>query len=661
MKKIIAIILLVLIIPITYAESLTLDNVNDISVNTKISSGLNLDYNQGYSIEYIFANLTFFPKEEILQSITNQDVNPNPEEISNNNILFKWTHPNEEELNFKVETNINSYFKFPKVRSKVNFPFQSNPNFEKYLSETETIKPNNPLIIEKANELAQGEDDLFVVTHKIGNWVKGNINYSLETLTAEVSQDAVWVLENEIGVCDELTVLFISMLRSLNVPARFSSGIAYTNVIDDYGNHAWAEVYFPEYGWIPFDVTYGQMGYVDASHIKMKDSIGAKDVSIKYGWKSRNVDVTTDSIKLETITTNIGSPIPKYLDINIELLNNNVGSGSYVPIKVEITNNNNFYVPTTLIITKAPQHLETNTQEVLIKPQETKNTFFIIPIPNKAQQGYIYTSIIEVKDNFGSLDFDELIYSEGNEIYTLEDAQNKISELTESEEKEYSSDLNVECASSKSQYYEYETVDVSCSLFNNGNTNLDNLNICLNGYCKNIDIRIAETKEINLNTKVENEDKEIKVKVENDEVTKYEYLNAKLLKDPNIEILNLNFPDIISYSEEGEISLLLRTNSTIKNILVEINNKDLFNIPFLENQEQLTIPFKGNFFYHNDPANLKVVYEDLNDKKYETNQKLNVRVTNIPWYAKLDWLWFSILGLVIIFLLLVLIKKFSKT
>ena len=55
-------------------------------------------------------------------------------------------------------------------------------------------------IIELASKLIEGEDDLFVVVHKLAAWTKNNINYNLSTLTAEVSQKASWVLENRQGV-----------------------------------------------------------------------------------------------------------------------------------------------------------------------------------------------------------------------------------------------------------------------------------------------------------------------------------------------------------------------------------------------------------------------------------------------------------------------------
>ena len=128
-----------------------------------------------------------------------------------------------------------------------------------------------------------------VIVFKIGEWTKKNIKYDLSTLTESVSQKASWVLKNKEGVCDELTNLFISMLRSVGIPARFVTGMVYTNMESSWGNHGWAEVYFPGKGRVPWDVTFGQFGWVDPSHVKLDDDVDSGESSVNYKWRSRNI------------------------------------------------------------------------------------------------------------------------------------------------------------------------------------------------------------------------------------------------------------------------------------------------------------------------------------------------------------------------------------
>ncbi len=70
------------------------------------------------------------------------------------------------------------------------------------------------------------------------------------------------------GVCEHFVSAMVIMLRSLGIPARLVSGFgsgtynAFTNYYEVRANdaHAWVEVYFSSYGWMPFDPTPGWTG-----------------------------------------------------------------------------------------------------------------------------------------------------------------------------------------------------------------------------------------------------------------------------------------------------------------------------------------------------------------------------------------------------------------
>ncbi len=77
---------------------------------------------------------------------------------------------------------------------------------------------------------------------------------------------AQFLLDTHRGYCDNFASAAAVMLRTLGVPARFVTGFAvsaqnqvapHTYVVSEADAHAWIEVFFPEYGWIPFDPTPG--------------------------------------------------------------------------------------------------------------------------------------------------------------------------------------------------------------------------------------------------------------------------------------------------------------------------------------------------------------------------------------------------------------------
>src|SRR3989344_7328392 len=211
-----------LLIPVVLANNETFDQYQDINVNVKINSGINIEYlSSNYNIDYIFANLTFFPRQDEFQLITSKNLIYTDEiQEGSNYIYYKWDNPTSNQINYGLDYDLKSKFKFKYITSKINFPITNLPDdVQIYLQPTEYINSDNELIIQQATSIIEGEDDLAEAVFKIGSWTKDNIEYDLNTLTAELVQNSVWVLNNKEGVCDELTALFIAMLRSVGIPA----------------------------------------------------------------------------------------------------------------------------------------------------------------------------------------------------------------------------------------------------------------------------------------------------------------------------------------------------------------------------------------------------------------------------------------------------------
>ena len=74
---------------------------------------------------------------------------------------------------------------------------------------------------------------------------------------------ALQVLESRQGDCNEHTVLYVAMARSLGLPARTAVGLVYLD--GSFFYHAWPEVWLGE--WVAVDPTFGQYP-ADASHIR---------------------------------------------------------------------------------------------------------------------------------------------------------------------------------------------------------------------------------------------------------------------------------------------------------------------------------------------------------------------------------------------------------
>jgi transglutaminase-like putative cysteine protease len=100
------------------------------------------------------------------------------------------------------------------------------------------------------------------------SWLRGTGGFSYTTHPPISRTDPLldFVLRTKRGYCQHFAGAMALMLRYLGIPARvaegFTSGVydpeSKTWTVTDHDAHAWVEVWFPHYGWLPFDPTPGR-------------------------------------------------------------------------------------------------------------------------------------------------------------------------------------------------------------------------------------------------------------------------------------------------------------------------------------------------------------------------------------------------------------------
>lgn len=76
-----------------------------------------------------------------------------------------------------------------------------------------------------------------------------------------------YVLDERHGDCGQVALLYISLMRTLGVPARWESG--WMLHPGSKNLHDWAEVFFEGIGWVPVDVSFGR--YISSSSSEVKN------------------------------------------------------------------------------------------------------------------------------------------------------------------------------------------------------------------------------------------------------------------------------------------------------------------------------------------------------------------------------------------------------
>ncbi len=633
MKGILALILAFLLffslVPAQELEQIY--NSKSVVIEATISSSAELITQPDSLIDYVQADLYIYPENEISQTVGRITTNPKADKIIGG-YRFRWDNP-DDYLEYRLNAEVKTENRFNKVRKKIEFPVRYlPPEYSEYLRPTDKIDSTDGKVVAQASQLAEGEDDLFVVVSKIAIWTKNNIKYDLSTLTADVSQKASWVLENRFGVCDELTSLFIAMLRSLGIPARFVSGVSFTNsplFPQQWGAHGWAEVYFPDVGWIPFDPTFGEFGWIDPGHVKLKDSLDPTETSVKFEWKGKNVDLKVNKIEVTGKVKEYIENAEKSVKIQVAPVKKEVGFGSYNLAEVEVTNLKGEYITAEFIMAsvKELEILGENKKQVILKPYETKKIFWKIKISENLDRGYSYDVPILIYTLKNEEDKVFFKTSNFDPVYSSQEMDRLIENLKDQESKTLSNAIGMSCTAEKSSFYFYENNRINCSVKNKGNTVIRNLNVCLHDDCKKVNLGINQETIVDFDFSLKNVgERELDITAENEGISRIAKVTVEMLDEPLIEIVELRYPETVNYGDIFELSFVLKKQSysNPKSIFVSViknENAKEFQLEELASEHELVVELEGKDLkpYENN-FNIEVSYYDKNKRAYSASK-----------------------------------------
>ncbi len=540
---------------------------SSLTLDTTIGSSLQLKpTNQDYIIDYVLIKLYFEPvADERLEVIS---FKPTPDAQHRNGALeFSFDQPGKLTMHYGVEAEIKTKAVYNLVASKVPYPIKEiPPAYEQYRELTESVDFNDPAIRALANELAEGEDDLYVVANKAAIWVRDHINYNLTTATVQASKPASWVLQNRKGVCDELTNLFLALMRALGVPARFVSGIAYTNsplFTEKWGAHGWAEIYFPNIGWVPFDPTYGQFGWLDPAHITLKKSLDATEPSTKFEWRGRNVDLDAEPLDFTVNILGQGERVKYGIEITNKALKPSVGFGSYNVIETTVENKNTYYLTTDISLarTEGLEVIGQPQQSVILKPKSTAKLYWTVRILPGLNEGYLYTFPIMAYDLRNASGVSAFAAAKGEAVFSSDDAERFIVANTPSDGRTYTSLFSLACDTDP-EHLLGEQALIHCIIANKGTRVLNNVRVCKQTRCSTITLNLGETQKAQFISDRTTPGKQVEIitATYGDEEVSDEVAYT-LLDPPKAEIRDLNVPLRVRFTENFDMKFLVKQTS----------------------------------------------------------------------------------------------------
>ncbi len=605
---------------------------NELSVQLDVNGKLTLAADgPGPRVDRVSVELLLFPKDNYRQEVLELSNNG---EVQDNSVKYSW---NDKQLGTK-EFGYSAYMKTTnarqKVKTKIPFPLSAKDikGYEQYTLPSPKIDSNNPDIVKKAAELVGDEDDEFKAVFNMAKWVTENVEYKLDQLTTEVAQPASWVLKNKRGACDEMTSLFVAMARSQGIPARFVSGISFTEQADvvqtlgtEWAPHGWAEVYFPGVGWVSFDLTFDEYGYIDVTHIILREGLDPDEPATKYEWFARDVKLEPEKLSTDVKIRKEGTVVPEEIALEQELLASEVDFGSYNLVKGILRNTADYYAATTLRLATPPevQIQGENKRTILLAPKETKETYWIIKVQENLPPNFLY-------------EFPSLIYSEKNvsvqDTFTAQAGKAKytkkeIDDLTvKDEEKGYSRKVTLSCE------YEHELMQgeespVTCMVKNMGAQALPNLNFCVAKICETISLPRGGEQQQEITLKAEEVGwQKIIVSAENNLVEKRTSFPYVVLDKPNISIA-VDYPSALKINEDLEFSLDITKISfgSPEQVLIKVTGLGFEkNVELQQIQQEQTIKLKieNPLVMKTNKYHIASTWKDKKGKSYSTEQEI---------------------------------------
>jgi transglutaminase-like putative cysteine protease len=130
------------------------------------------------------------------------------------------------------------------------------PDLARFL-ELDRLVPINSRFQAMAADITRGKNGDVEKAYAIYDYVFHTLRYD-KSGTGWGRGDAMWACDSKHGNCTDFHSLFMALMRTEKIPARFEIGFplpAHSSQGDIAGYHCWSEFYVSGLGWVPVDIS----------------------------------------------------------------------------------------------------------------------------------------------------------------------------------------------------------------------------------------------------------------------------------------------------------------------------------------------------------------------------------------------------------------------
>ncbi len=203
---------------------------------------------------------------------------------------------------FQIRYALTVYARHTAVDAAAVQPVPDDPALASFLAEQPPHVRFTPALRMFSERVLQGETRPWEVVRRLFAAVD-QIPWAGAREYSTISNISEHALHTGHADCGQQTLLLISLLRMNGIPARWQSGMVFSDDATGYSNlHDWGMFYLAPYGWLPMDVTTGALdstepvlrdfylGSLDGYRIAFNDDFGQPLVPAKQHFRSETVD-----------------------------------------------------------------------------------------------------------------------------------------------------------------------------------------------------------------------------------------------------------------------------------------------------------------------------------------------------------------------------------
>jgi transglutaminase-like putative cysteine protease len=222
-----------------------------------------------------------------------------PESVAQRTVYFEKTAEAGQPTGFSVSYELTVFAQYNDVDPERVAPLKITPALAPYVAERPPHIVFNESIRLFSRQIVGDETNPWRIAQKLFSAVDeipwaGALEYSTITNISD------YALRAGHADCGQQTLLLIALLRHNGIPARWQSGMVFSDT--EYSNlHDWGLLYIEPYGWLPMDVTFGRfaesselewfyLGGLDGWRLAFNDDYGTGFSPPKQHFRSETVD-----------------------------------------------------------------------------------------------------------------------------------------------------------------------------------------------------------------------------------------------------------------------------------------------------------------------------------------------------------------------------------